>query len=295
MTYRTHLSIRVGNYRMTAQQITLEAMMPEHLDGAVELSRQAKWPHRREDWELVQSISQGVVALVEERVVGTAMMTPYGDDAATINMVIVEAAMRGQGLGRRVMDVALDKAGERTCYLVATQEGLHLYESLGFIATGEIVQHQGEALPVAAPAQVCWAESGDYKCLAALDLVAYGHERSALMRFLRESARFAVVREENLVQAFAAIRAFGRGLVIGPVVARNDIEAKTLIDFLLAHHPGMFVRVDTDKSLKLAEWLTSRGLTHAGGGITMRRIADGRKDKGAAPRRTYALVSQALG
>jgi hypothetical protein len=223
------------------------------------------------------------------------MMTPYGDDTATINMVIVEAAMRGQGLGRRLMDVALEKAGERTCYLVATQEALPLYESIGFAARGEIVKHQGEALTVAAPVQVSWAESGDYECLAALDLVAYGHERSALMRLLREGAKFAVVREKNLVQAFAAIRAFGRGLVIGPVVARNDVEAKTLIDFLLAHHPGMLVRVDTDKSLKLAEWLTSRGLRHAGGGITMRRVTDGWKDKGAAPRRTYALVSQALG
>ena len=119
----------------------------------------------------------------------------------------------------------------------------------------------------------------------ALDRVAYGHERSALMRLLRERAKFAVIREENDVQAFAAIRAFGRGLVIGPVVARNDIEAKTLIDFLLAHHQGMFVRVDTDKSTKLAEWLTSRGLTHVGGGITMRRVTDGqeRQERRASP------------
>jgi hypothetical protein len=70
------------------RQITLETMMPAHLDDAVELSRQAKWPHRREDWELVQSISDGIVALVDERVVGTTIMTPYGDDAATINMVM---------------------------------------------------------------------------------------------------------------------------------------------------------------------------------------------------------------
>ena len=74
------------------------------------------------------------------------MMTPYGDDAATINMVIVDAAMRGRGLGRKMMEEALAKAGERTCCLVATQEGLPLYEKLGFVATGEIVQHQGEAL-----------------------------------------------------------------------------------------------------------------------------------------------------
>ena len=77
--------------------------------------------------------------------------------------------------------------------------------------------------------------------------------------------------EEGDVQAFAAIRPFGRDLVIGPVVARSGAEAKALIDFLLAHHTGMFVRVDTDTSTNLAEWLTGRGLALVGAGITMRR------------------------
>lgn len=269
--------------------------MPQHLDDAVALSHEAGWPHRRDDWELVRAISQGIVALDDERVVGTAMMTPYGDDAATINMVIVNAAMRGQGLGRRLMELALERAGERTCYLTATPDGLPLYQSLGFVAMGEIIQHQGEASPVEAPAEVSWAKGGDHPCLVAIDHVAYGHERSALMRALGQSAKFAVVRDEGIVQAFGAIRAFGRGLVIGPVVARNDVEAKKLIDFLLAHHPGSFVRIDSDKSLNLAGWLADRGLTHVGGGITMQRVTTVRKDKRTAPRRTYALVSQALG
>ena len=281
---------------MTAQQISLEKMTMAHLSGAVELSRQVGWPHRHEDWELVHSISQGIVALDRERVVATIMMTPYGDDAATINMVIVDASMRGRGLGRKMMEEALARAGTRTCYLVATQEGLPLYQSLGFATTGEIVQHQGEARHVDAPDNVLWSESGDHACLVALDHVAYGHERSALMRVLRERAKFAVIREETAVQAFAAIRQFGRGLVIGPVVARNDIEAKALINFLLAHHQGRFVRIDTDMSTNLAEWLTSQQLTHVGGGIPMRRGGTrAQQNERAVARRMYALVSQALG
>src|SRR5918994_4745515 len=206
---------------MTTQQIILDEMAPGHLEGAVELSRQVKWPHRREDWELAQSVSQGIVALEEERVVATILMTPYGDDAAAINMVIVDAAMRGRGLGRKMMEEALAKAGERTSYLVATQEGLPLYEKLGFVTTGEIVQHQGEALPVDAPDHVSWSESGDHARLVALDRAAYGHDRSALMQLLRERAKFAVIHDSSEIQAFAAIRPFGQGLVIGPVVARN--------------------------------------------------------------------------
>lgn len=67
---------------MTTQQITLETMTFAHLRGAVELSRHVGWPHRREDWELMQSLSQGLVVQQEGRVVGTILMTPYGDDAA---------------------------------------------------------------------------------------------------------------------------------------------------------------------------------------------------------------------
>ena len=167
---------------MTTRQIILEEMTPGHLEGAVELSRQVKWPHRRDDWELAHSVSRGIVALEEGRVVATIMMTPYGDDAAAINMVIVDAAMRGRGLGRKMMEEALAKAGERTCCLAATQEGLPLYEKLGFVTTGEIVQHQGEALSVSAPDSVSWAESGDLARLEALDREAFGHDRSALMK-----------------------------------------------------------------------------------------------------------------
>ena len=56
----------------------------------------------------------------------------YRDDAATINMVIVDASMRGRGLGRKMMEEALARAGTRTCYLVATQEGSWTEEDFPF-------------------------------------------------------------------------------------------------------------------------------------------------------------------
>jgi GNAT superfamily N-acetyltransferase len=280
---------------MTTQQITLQPMTPEHLNGAVELSRQVGWPHRREDWELVYSLSQGTVAVEQGRVVATTLLTPYGEDAANINMVIVDASMRGRGLGRMLMEWALAKAGERSCHLVATLEGLPLYEKLGFVATGEITHHQGEALPADAPDRASWSDADDHGRLVMLDRAAFGHDRSALMQLLRNQAKFAVIRDEGDVQAFAAIRAFGRGFVIGPVVARNRTEAQALIEFLLAHHQGRFVRIDTGAVTNLGEWLVERGLACVGGGIAMRRSAKGRAASEAGRHRPYALVSQALG
>ena len=268
---------------MTAEQISLEAMETEHLDGAVLLSREAGWPHRREDWELVLSVSEGIVALHDGRVVATTMMTPFGSDAAAINMVIVDTAMRGRGLGRKLMDAALDKAGARNCRLVATKEGLPLYEKLGFVAVGEIVQHQGKALKVATPTNASWARDDDYKRICSLDRAACALDRSRLMRVLRRVAQFAVIREHGDVVAFAGVRAFGRGLVIGPVVASSSQQAKDLIQFMLAHHEGDFVRLDTELFTGLGPWLVERGLAHVGGGIPMRRGPQGGASRSTLP------------
>ncbi|WP_134495297.1 GNAT family N-acetyltransferase [Microvirga pakistanensis] len=278
---------------MTADLISLEPMKAEHLDGAVLLSREAGWPHRREDWELVLSVSEGLVALQDGRVVATTLMTPFGSDAATINMVIVEAALRGRGVGRKLMDAALEKAGARSCRLVATKEGLPLYEKLGFVAVGEIAQHQGQAVRAEAPANVFWARDDEHEMISALDRAASDLDRSALMIILRRTSKFAVIREGDEVVAFAGVRAFGRGLVVGPVVARSNEQAKDLILFMFAHHRGAFVRVDTDLSTGLGPWLAENGLAHVGGGVSMRRGPKAEQAETSYHR--FALINQALG
>lgn len=280
---------------MTASPITLATMTPDHLDGAVALSQQAGWPHHREDWAFVLALSNGVVGLEDGRVVGTAMSTPLGDDVATVNMVIVDEAMRGRGLGRKLMQAALDAASGRTCLLVATKDGLPLYEKLGFVANGEIIQHQGLAVKVDAPDSISWANNDEFPRLVEMDRLATGQNRTNILQLLNESAQFAVIRKDDEVEAFAGIRSFGRGLVIGPVVAKNGDDARALIDFLLSKHAGEFVRVDTNIATGLADWLTERGLVHVGGGIPMRRAVGPVEEQSSTEYRTYALVNQALG
>jgi hypothetical protein len=49
---------------MPTETIALAPLEAHHLDGAVALSREAGWPHRREDWTMIWSLSEGRVALV---------------------------------------------------------------------------------------------------------------------------------------------------------------------------------------------------------------------------------------
>lgn len=278
---------------MQASQIDIVSFGPEHLDGAFLLSQQAQWPHRKEDWAFVLCLSKGFVAIEEGRVVGTAMATLYGDTCATINMVIVDASMRGRGLGRQLMTMALKAAEGRECRLVATQDGLPLYEKLGFIASGEIVQHQGIVQDGALnTADVAWADEDIAEPLALLDTQAFGADRANLLDQLAEAGRFAVLRQAGAITGFVALRPFGRGEVAGPVVATNENDAKALLSFVFAAKAGSFLRVDTTVATNLAPWLTQHGLVHVGGGVPMRRNA-----APATPSivKTYALASQALG
>ncbi len=300
---------------MSKQSVDCLAFKPTHLKDALALSRQAQWPHRLEDWALALALSQGLVAVANEpaidgpdaagqdgaRVVGTVLMTPYGDDAATINMVIVDESMRGQGLGRRLMDEAMALAGSRPLRLVATREGLPLYETLGFRETGIVLQHQGNAGPAPQPVteDVAPADAADLLNVISLDRQAFGADRSGLLARFAELGAVTLLRRNGAVVGFAALRAFGRGKVIGPVVAPDLDAAKALIGSIIAAHPGDFLRVDTTADTGLGPWLTDCGLRHVGGGVAMRRPAPSPaappRPSTGAPAITYALASQALG
>ncbi|MDX3805514.1 GNAT family N-acetyltransferase [Bosea thiooxidans] len=283
---------------MDQETIDIVAFDERHLDGAVLLSREAGWPHRREDWAMLLALSHGFVALRGGHVAGTAMLTPFGDGCATINMVIVAASTRGRGLGRKLMDAALRACGERECRLTATADGLPLYEKLGFSATHEIRQHQGVPTPLPMDAatdaaELDWVGSESFPAVAALDLQALGMDRRPLLRLLAESGRMAMLREAGRVVGYAALRQFGRGEVIGPVIANTVEQAQSLLSFLIASRPGAFLRVDTAEGEKLSPWLSAHGLAGVGGGIAMRRNATSRQPAG--PAKPFALASQALG
>ncbi|UPG74733.1 GNAT family N-acetyltransferase (plasmid) [Roseomonas gilardii subsp. gilardii] len=285
---------------MTPDAIELTDFGEAHLDGALALSREARWPHRREDWAMVLSLSQGIVALRDGAVVGTAMMTPFGT-SATINLVIVATALRGHGLGRRLMDTAIGACGARVARLIATPDGLPLYRKLGFRETHEIRQHQGIVLAAAEASATgadrhgpLWAEEADLAEIRTMDATALGMDRSALLSRIARDGRFAILRRDGKAAGYGAIRPFGRGEVAGPVVADSEASARAILRFLLDARPGAFLRVDTPAYPSLGPWLADRGLVEVDGGIAMRRGPE-QPPPPALPFQTFALASQALG
>src|SRR5690606_12001426 len=141
------------------------------------------------------------------------------------------------------------------------------------------------------PSDISWAGLADSGALARLDRRATGMDRAALITTLLTQGRIAVLRCDEHLTAWAGIRAFGRGLVVGPVIAPDTDTAQALLCCALADHPGAFIRIDTPVDSGLSSWLDSINLSRVGGGIAMSTAPH----QPTTSFRSFALASQALG
>jgi GNAT superfamily N-acetyltransferase len=273
----------------------LRPLTTADLPAAQSLSASVGWPHRLEDWQFVAALGEGVVAEAGRRVVGTAMTWRFGG-WASCGMVIVAPELQGQGIGRRLMEALLPPPGEGGCVLNATGEGGKLYRSLGFLPCGVVRQHQGAPFSVGfhaprAGERIRPAGRADLAVLTALDTAATGMGRGAVLAALVEVAECVVLDREGVASGFAMLRRFGRGQLIGPVVAPDAEAARLLIAHWLGQRQGEFIRVDVPAVSGLSPWLAELGLTQVD---EVTRMARGTLPLPAAVRR-FALVNQALG
>jgi predicted N-acetyltransferase YhbS len=283
--------------------VSLRALRAADLPAAHALSEEVRWPHRLVDWQFAFELGDGLVAERDGEIVGTGLRWRWGPRHATVGMVIVAQRCQGRRIGQRLMQGLLEPLHDRTVLLHATPEGRGLYERLGFVQIGEVRQHQGQAVqgPLIALEPGTRLRPGsrrDAARIAALDTAAAGMPRDALLRKLLDAGDTVVLDRDGAPQGFAILRRFGRGQVIGPVVAPDAGSARALISHWVNLHAGRFVRIDTDFACGLTEWLESLGLERAGGPATMVRgpaLIRGASVGGDVVARQYALVSQALG
>jgi GNAT superfamily N-acetyltransferase len=283
---------------VSVSAIAIERLEARHLAQAHALSAAVGWPHRQEDWHFVLGLGRGLAAVNGDELLGTIIWWPFGEAFATLGMVIVAPAMQGRGLGRRLMDAALQEAGSRTVLLNATAEGLSLYEKLGFKPMGAVRQHQAAN---AVPAFETLPEGGklrplteaDLDAVIGLDARAAGFGRAEMLTALAHVGQGLILEQDGAIAAWSFFRRFGRGYVIGPVGAREERSAKALIAAWIAEHGSAFLRIDIPVSTGLSPWLEAQGLPQVGEVVTMARGTAPAPDSEGP--RLFALANQALG
>lgn len=218
-------------------------MTPSDVAPAAEAILRADWGDRRSWFEFAatQPECQPVVAELDGVIVGTGVGTANGP-VGWVGTIWVAPGHRGAGLGRALTQAVIDRlesAGCRTLLLVATTEGLPLYERMGFSIQAHYLILEVPSLPeVPDPADGSAPTPGmtgdvvraflprDIEAVAALDRAATGEDRRhALVRFA-SPASARVLEAGGLIRGFVIRAPWGGGATI----AADPADALLLLD-----------------------------------------------------------------
>lgn len=242
-------------------------IMDVAVDALHALSVSVGWPHRADDWQFLRDHGQGFAAVDESgRVHATAMWFPFSEDFATIGMVITSPRLQAKGGGSWLMRHVLERTEGRALGLHSTRQSHHLYLTLGFKDEVTIYRHEGVAAPspeieLSARGEVRQLQPSDLADVLALDRRATGIDREPLLTSLIARSQGTVLTQDGRLEAYALQRRFGRGMLVGPVVAGCSDDAVAVVQPLFAALAGSVVRLDTgDSEGEFSRYLSRCGL-----------------------------------
>lgn len=279
--------------------ISYRFMKSEDIPAGLALCRAAGWNQLARDWEMFLHLSpEGcLVAISNNKVIGTVATIRYQHFFSWIGMVLVDPAYRRQGIGMQLLEKALQILQiEQTVKLDATPAGREVYLKLDFV----------DEYPLSRMVSINtgkrWEESNarplnksDLSAVAAFDSEVFGADRRFLLKWMVEGApQLAFVMEEkNEVQGYCLGRNGYSYTHIGPVIAKNTHTAKNLISAALNRCIGHSVVLDISQvDPEWKEWLTSMGFTEHRSFIRMYR---GSNRFPGIPERQFALLGPEFG
>lgn len=264
-----------------------------------ELTVSVFWPHRDSDLDLLMRLGDGYIALDEiGRPLGSAMHFPMGDDFAVLGMMVTPPRLQARGGGRFLLDRIMRDCEGRDLRLNATRAGYRLYLSAGFQHVTTVYQHQGlvrslpevDALP---GIEIAPITEGDHAAVRDMDRQAFGADRRATMDALLEVSTGCLALRAGKPCGYALMRRFGKGHVIGPLVAESEAMAIQLAAPLMHQVQGSFVRLDTpSEGQELTGFLSAAGMGRFDTVTEMRIGPHRRASEGLV---THALAAHSIG
>jgi GNAT superfamily N-acetyltransferase len=273
-----------------AGDISVRRLTHDDVEGALALSSTAGWNQRVDEWRLLIDLAPAgsFAASIRNRIVGTAIGIDYGA-FSWIAMMLVDPAYRGRGLGRRLLQAALDAVPAHTpVRLDATPAGRPLYRAHGFEDEATLTRWVAET-PIRVPEAADGAgnasavrrlSADDLPGVAAFDARVFGGSRRAVLRWALDSA-------PHYAHAIGRASAYGRGDgagerhsgrlaekrvqycfgrrgrlfdQIGPVIASDEDAACALMDAALRAVDDRAAVADVfDGQSRVTSWLQACG------------------------------------
>ncbi len=219
--------------------LRIRLMTADDLPLGMRLKNQAGWNQTAADWQrfLAMQPEGCLVAEQDGAAVGTAVVTTF-ESVAWISMVLVEQSVRGRGIGKALMNQALDLAAELGCTSIrldATPLGQPLYESLGFLPQYELTRCAGIARSTSAVSispSVRIAEPEDIAAILAIDHSATGTRRDKflLRLFAEQSDAVRVAEVDGQFAGYLSVRPGSDAIQLGSCIAETSAAGQSLLN-----------------------------------------------------------------
>ena len=243
----------------------IEPLTPSDLGRADALVAEAGWNQDAADWRIFLQLGSGLAARAADgTLAGTAAVLPYAGGFGWISMVLVAKPFRRRGIATRLLQRCIEsmRAAGVVPVLDATPAGREVYTPLGFRDGWPITRwRRVAAAPAAQAPEVRALQERDWPAIRALDVRAFGCDRSALLERLRErSTGFACVSEtDGALRGFLLGREGRVATQLGPIVAEDEAAAIALAAWANARLAPPVIVDALDRHRGLAGWLAANG------------------------------------
>ena len=274
-------------------------MQLHDIAAGLSLCRAAGWNQVASDWEIFLQLSPNhcLVATSEKKVVGTVATIRYQKIFSWIGMVLVDPAYRRQGIGKQLLQKALQiLQDEETIKLDATPAGREIYLKLNFVdeyhLSRMIINSSEEKLEVSTARTL---QKNDLNELAEFDRKIFGANRKPLLKWMFEEApEYAfIVKEKNEIMGYCLGRHGYNSNHVGPVVTKDFAIAKDLVAAALNNNLNQSIILDVlHFDQEWMKWLISIGFTEQ---RSLIRMYHGSNRFAGVPEKQFAILGPEFG
>lgn len=244
------------------------------IKGAHLLSIEEGWNQTEDDWNYLLNDKSSIClgAVIDDHIVGTSVITIYSSKMAWLSMVLVHQEYRRLGISKTLLTQLLDIAPEDiSIKLDASSVGALVYSTLGFSNEHSIFRMKNDMkglnlLENKTEECISMAEVRDLHEIERLDAISYGASRKSLFNYFLNSDQVKAwkLNYDTKIGGVVFCRKGYYSSHIGPLIAHNDEEARSLLSVALHFCSDQYVLLDipADKT-HLTEWCKSIGFVES--------------------------------